>query len=98
VARCPGERLGRRDASLTQPQGGGRPPEATSRKWEAVRAHRVHRGRAAGRRQDKGQRSTLGSEEVEVFKVFTFGEPHDQALTLQDCAGREDAMNHLSAD
>jgi hypothetical protein len=39
-----------------------------------------------------------GSEEVEVFKVFTFGEPHDQALTLQDCAGREDAMNHLSAD
>lgn len=30
--------------------------------------------------------------EVEVFKVFTFREPDDRAVLLQDCAGRDDAL------
>jgi len=36
-------------------------------------------------------------ESAEVFKVFTFREPGDRAVLLQDTAGREDALNHLSA-
>jgi hypothetical protein len=36
-------------------------------------------------------------ETAEVFKVFTFREPGDQAVLLQDTAGREDALNQLSA-
>ena len=37
-------------------------------------------------------------ESAEVFKVFTFGEPEDRAVLLQDCAGREDALSYLAAD
>jgi hypothetical protein len=36
-------------------------------------------------------------EGAEVFKVFTFGGADDQAVLLQDCTGREDALRFLSA-
>jgi hypothetical protein len=37
-------------------------------------------------------------EIVEVFKVFTFGEPGGKAVLLQDCASRDDAMAYLETD
>lgn len=33
-----------------------------------------------------------------VFKVFTFHEPGDQAVLLQDCTGRDDALAFLAAE
>jgi hypothetical protein len=36
-------------------------------------------------------------ETAEVFKVFTFREADDQAVLLQDTAGREHALEMLSA-
>jgi hypothetical protein len=36
-------------------------------------------------------------ESAEVFKVFTFREPDDRAVLLQDCAGREDALGYLQS-
>jgi hypothetical protein len=33
---------------------------------------------------------------AQVFKVFTFREPGDAAVLLQDCAGRDDALAHLA--
>ena len=32
-----------------------------------------------------------------VFKVFTFAEPDGQAVLLQDCSGRDDALAYLAA-
>lgn len=34
---------------------------------------------------------------AEVFKVFTFREPEDAAVLLQDCTGRDDALAYLAA-
>jgi hypothetical protein len=34
-------------------------------------------------------------ESVEVYKVFTFGEPGDEAVLLQDCMDRDDALAYL---
>ena len=34
-------------------------------------------------------------EAVEVYKVFTFREPDDKAVLLQDCVDRDDALAHL---
>ena len=39
-----------------------------------------------------------GGESAEVFKVFTFREPDERAILLQDCAGREDALTYLAAE
>jgi len=36
-------------------------------------------------------------ESAHVFKVFTFAEPDGDAVLLQDCTGREDALEHLAA-
>lgn len=33
---------------------------------------------------------------AQVFKVFTFGEPGDAAVLLQDCTGRDDALAYLA--
>jgi hypothetical protein len=35
---------------------------------------------------------------AEVFKVFTFREPGDAAVLLQDCTGRDDALAYLAAE
>jgi len=37
-------------------------------------------------------------EAAEVFKVFTFREPGGEAVLLQDCAGRDEALAYLTAD
>lgn len=37
-------------------------------------------------------------ETAEVFKVFTFREPGDDAILLQDCSGRDDALAYLAAE
>lgn len=36
-------------------------------------------------------------ETVEVFKVFTFREPGDEAVLLEDCIDRDDALARLDA-
>jgi hypothetical protein len=38
-----------------------------------------------------------GEAATGVFKVFTFG-ADEQAVLLQDCTGREDALAHLDAE
>ncbi len=35
---------------------------------------------------------------AEVFKVFTFRDPGGEAVLLQDCTGRDDALAHLAAN
>ena len=37
-------------------------------------------------------------EAAEVFKVFTFREPGGEAVLLQDCAGRDEALAYLTAE
>jgi hypothetical protein len=36
-------------------------------------------------------------QSADVFKVFTFREPGDRAVLLQDCADRDDALGYLAA-
>jgi len=38
-----------------------------------------------------------GGESAHVFKVFTFAGPDGDAVLLQDCTGREDALEQLAA-
>jgi hypothetical protein len=35
---------------------------------------------------------------AQVFKVFTFRDPGDAAVLLQDCTGRDDALARLAAE
>jgi hypothetical protein len=37
-------------------------------------------------------------EVAEVFKVFTFREPGGEAVLLEDCAGRDEALASLRAE
>ena len=78
---------------LQQHHDGGRRFEPTEFIEEGQRV--AVRVRVSDRRSDQGS--------GEVFKVFTFAEPGDQsallqAVLLQDCAGRDDALAHLSAE
>jgi len=38
-----------------------------------------------------------GGESAEVYKVFTFRETGGEAVLLQDCIDRDDALAYLSA-
>jgi hypothetical protein len=38
-----------------------------------------------------------GEPATDVFKVFTFWEPDGQAVLLQDCSDRDDALAYLAA-